>query len=93
MKKKISLFALVAITLASCSPKKETMTNPFFQAFDTPYGVPAFDKIAVADYMPAFTEGMKQQNTEIQAIIDNPDAPTFENTIAAMDYSGKYSIE
>ena len=89
MKKKISLFALVAITLASCSPKKETMTNPFFQAFDTPYGVPAFDKIAVADYMPAFTEGMKQQNTEIQAIIDNPDAPTFENTIAAMDYSGE----
>ena len=87
--KKISLFALVVITLASCSPKKETMTNPFFQAFDTPYGVPAFDKISVEDYMPAFTEGMKQQNTEIQAIIDNPDAPTFENTIAAMDYSGE----
>ncbi|HPE87546.1 MAG: M3 family metallopeptidase [Bacteroidales bacterium] len=64
------------------------MTNPFFQPFDTPYGVPAFDKIQTADYMPAFEKGMQQQNEQIDAIVKNSEAPTFDNTIAAMDYSG-----
>jgi len=86
--KKISFFALAMILLAGCVQKKETMTNPFFQPFDTPYGVPAFDKIQTADYMPAFEKGMQQQNEQIDAIVKNSEAPTFDNTIAAMDYSG-----
>lgn len=88
MMKKISLFALSVILLTGCVQKKETtMTNPFFQPFNTEYGVPAFNEIETAHYMPAFEEGMKQQNEAIQAIIDNKKAPNFENTIAAMDYS------
>jgi peptidyl-dipeptidase Dcp len=86
--KKISFFALAMILLAGCVQKKETMMNPFFQPFDTPYGVPAFDKIQTADYMPAFEKGMQQQNEQIDAIVKNSEAPTFDNTIAAMDYSG-----
>ena len=67
--------------LASCS-------NPFIEGWDTPYGIPPFDKIKTSHYMPAIKAGIKEQNAEIQAIIDNPEAPTFENTIAAYDRSG-----
>ena len=69
--------------LASCNS-----SNVFLQEWDTPYGIPPFDKIKLADYMPAIKAGMEQQNAEIQAIIDNEEAPTFENTVAALDRSG-----
>ncbi|MBO7604451.1 MAG: M3 family metallopeptidase [Bacteroidales bacterium] len=69
--------------LASCNS-----SNVFLQEWDTPYGIPPFDKIKIADYMPAIKAGIEQQNAEIQAIIDNQEAPSFENTIAAMDRSG-----
>lgn len=62
--------------------------NVFLQEWDTPYGIPPFDKIKLADYMPAINAGIEQQNAEIQAIIDNEEAPTFENTVAALDRSG-----
>ena len=75
----------MAIALTACSNKSQ---NPFLQDWDTPYGIPPFDKIAEADYLPAIKEGIAQQNAEIQAIIDNQDEPTFENTIAALDASG-----
>ena len=57
--------------------------NPFLQEWDTPYGTAPFSKIKTSDYLPAIKEGIKQQRAEIDAIIANPDAPTFENTIAA----------
>ena len=63
--------------------------NPFFTEYDTPFQVPAFDKIKKTDYLPAFIEGMKQQKEEIAAIINNKEDANFENTIAALDYSGK----
>ncbi len=63
--------------------------NPFFEEWDTPYGTAPFGKIKVSHYMPAFKAGIEQQSAEIQAIIDNPDAPTFENTIAAYENSGE----
>ena len=63
-------------------------SNVFLQEWDTPYGIPPFDKIKIADYMPAIKAGIEQQNAEIQAIIDNSEAPTFENTVAAYDRSG-----
>ena len=78
------LFAIAVIVAMTGCEKK----NVFFEEWNTPYGIPPFDKIAVADYMPAIKAGMEQQKAEIQAIIDNPDAPTFENTIAAYDASG-----
>lgn len=62
--------------------------NPLLAEFDTPFGVPPFDQIEYKHYMPAFLEAMEMQNAEIDAIISNEEAPTFENTIAALDYSG-----
>ncbi len=68
----------------SCSDTQ----NPFFAEFDTPYGVPPFDKIKTEHYMPAFIEGMRQDSLEIEAIANNPEPPTFANTIEAIEYSG-----
>ena len=62
--------------------------NPFLTEWDTPYGIPPFDKIQNSDYMPAILKGIELQNAEIQAIVDNPEAPDFENTVAAFDRSG-----
>ena len=56
--------------------------------YTTPYGAPPFDKIKVEHYMPAFLEGMAQQKAEIDAIVNNTEAPTFANTIEALEYSG-----
>ncbi len=66
-----------------------TDVNPFFVAYDTPFNVQPFDRIDEADFVPAFEEGMARQNAEIAAIVDNPEAPTFDNTIAALDRSGE----
>ena len=63
-------------------------TNPFLTEWDTPYGIPPFDKIKVSDYIPAIKAGIEQQNAEIQAIVENADAPTFENTIVPLELSG-----
>lgn len=62
--------------------------NPFFKEYDTPFGVPPFDKIKFEHYMPAFEEGIKRQNEEIAAIVNNFDEPTFENVIVALDRTG-----
>ena len=62
--------------------------NPFLAEWDTPYGIPPFDKIDNSDYLPAVKAGIAEQEAEIQAIIDNQEAPDFENVIAAFDRSG-----
>ena len=62
--------------------------NPLFSEFKTPYQVPPFDKIKEEHYLPGFKEGMTQHNKEIEAIVNNKKAPTFENTIEALEYSG-----
>ena len=62
--------------------------NPFFTTYKNKYGAPPFDKIKSEHYMPAFKEGIKQQQAEIDAIAESKDAPTFANTIEALDYSG-----
>jgi len=64
-------------------------SNPFFEEWTTPFQVPPFEQIDQGDYLPAFIEGMKQQNAEIQAIVSNTDKPDFDNTILALDQSGK----
>ncbi|MCL1095080.1 M3 family metallopeptidase [Shewanella kaireitica] len=63
--------------------------NPFFKPYDTYFGIPDFSKIKPEHYLPAFKAGIAQHKAEIQAIIDNPDAPTFANTIEAMEFSGE----
>jgi peptidyl-dipeptidase Dcp len=65
------------------------VTNPFFAAWTTPYEAPPFDLIETGHFRPAFDEALKLHAAEIAAIGGNPDAPTFENTIAALERSGK----
>ena len=62
--------------------------NPFFEAYNTPFDVPPFDQIVNAHYLPAFEEGMKQHLAEIDAIVNNSEAPSFANTVEALDKSG-----
>ena len=83
--KKLLLIVTAAVALASCATKEQ---NPFLQEWDTPYGIPPYDKIKIEHYMPAIQAGIAQQKAEIQAIIDNPEAPTFDNTVAALELSG-----
>ena len=64
-------------------------TNPFFAASPLPFQAPPFDRIHDADYEPALLAGMAQQEAEIRAITENPAAPTFDNTILAMEKSGE----
>lgn len=69
-------------------PDQQQLANPFLVEWDTPFGVPPFDKIELAYYQPAFDEAMRQHNGEIDAILANPSAPTFTNTIEALERSG-----
>ncbi|WP_084123335.1 M3 family metallopeptidase [Aquiflexum balticum] len=88
-KQMIAAIASVSLLLACEQSENENdMTNPFFEAYNTPFEVPPFDKIKNEHFAPALREGMNQQQQEIDAIVNNPDAPTFENTIEAMEYSG-----
>ena len=73
------------MTMSACT----TRVNPFLTEWDTPYGIPPFDEIQVDDYIPAIKEGIAQQQKEIDAITSNPEAPTFENTIAPYEESGE----
>ncbi len=84
----IAASACAALALnTSCTMDSKT-ENPFMAEYTTPYEIPPFEQIQYDHYLPAFEEGIKQQKAEIQAIINNPDTATFENTILAMDMSG-----
>ena len=83
--KRFFAIALAIFAMTACTNNR---TNPFFAEWDTPFGIPPFSQIADADYLPALREGIQQHNAEIQAIIDNPDAPSFDNVIAVFDQSG-----
>src|ERR1044071_510366 len=64
-------------------------SNPFAQPSTLPFETPDFSKIKDSDYLPALLAGMAQQKKEVTAIANNPDAPTFDNTVVAMEQSGK----
>ena len=61
--------------------------NPFYDEWQTPYGVPPFDEIKEEHYMPAFKDGMKEQLDNVNKIVSNADEPSFKNTIQAMEVS------
>ncbi|MDD3877727.1 MAG: M3 family metallopeptidase [Bacteroidales bacterium] len=88
MKKTTLLFLTIIIMITACKTKKEEVLNPLLAEFDTPFQVPPFDKIKNEHFMPAFEEAMKAHTLEIEKIANNEDAPTFANTIEALDYSG-----
>ncbi len=88
-----ALFALVALAAISCQSTKETQApvsdNVLLQPWTGPYGgLPAFDRMSLTDLKPALEQGMEANLAEIEAIANNPEAPTFENTIVAMERSG-----
>lgn len=82
--KKIILVSFVLSTIMAC-----TNQNPLLTEQNTPYGVPAFDEVKIEHYMPAFEKAIAENKAEIEAIVNNPEAPTFANTIEALDRSGE----
>jgi peptidyl-dipeptidase Dcp len=90
MMKKMMMAAAVALSFGACgSPDGKMNENPFFTEYATPFATPPFDEIKTGHYKPAFLKGMEEEMAEIKAICSNPEAPTFGNTIAALDQSGK----
>ncbi|HMA62389.1 MAG TPA: M3 family metallopeptidase [bacterium] len=72
--------------LTSCTSQEE---NPFFSEYGTPFETPAFNKIDEEDFLPAIKKGIEEHNKEIEAIVNNPAEPTFENVIVALEKSGQ----
>ena len=84
MNHRIITCILSATLLTACNMQN----NPLISESPLPYGAPQFDKIRNEHYLPAFEEAFRQGKQEIDAIVNNPDAPTFQNTIEALEYSG-----
>lgn len=90
MKNLSLILVLVTMVAISCTNQQGTeKSNPFLAEFDTPFQVPPFDKIDTTHFIPAFKAGIEQEKAEIDAIITNPEEPTFENTIVAFDQAGE----
>lgn len=88
----LALFAVAGVSckhLSTAGADNGEATNPFFEASKLPLQAPDFTKIKDSDYQPALEEGMKQQQAEIGKIADNSEAPTFENTLVALEKSGQ----
>lgn len=87
------LITAAAALLVSVAPTFQIMaaerTNPFLQPYNTVCNIPPFESITYADYMPAFEQGIKERNQEIEAIVKNRAVPDFENTILALEKSGE----
>jgi peptidyl-dipeptidase Dcp len=92
MKTKFPIIAVICFVAASCNQTANKMSdsaNPFFSEYATPFQVPPFDQIQEEHYLPAYEKGIAMHKQEIQQIINNPEEPNFENTIAALDRSGE----
>jgi peptidyl-dipeptidase Dcp len=86
----VAILALAARTAAADpQPAPPMPDNPFFSESTLPFHLPPFDRIMDSDYTPAFERGMADQLKEDDAIASNPDKPTFDNTIVAMERSGR----
>lgn len=84
----IAILSWLYINTPLTGQEKTDDSNPLLQPYNTPFNVPPFDKIKDEHYIPAFKEGILQEQKEIEAIINSPEPPTFANTIEAMDGSG-----
>jgi peptidyl-dipeptidase Dcp len=93
--KKLSIISVLFLLVACNSTEnqqheKPSDMNPFFvEKYDTPFEVPPFDLIKEEHYLPAFREGIKRQEAEIEVIVSNEETPTFENTLLALENSGE----
>jgi len=88
MKLHSALAALLLLMPFAAFADDRPATNPFFEKSPLPFEAPPFDRIKDSDYQPAIEEGMKRELAEVQGIANNPDAPTFANTIEAMEKTG-----
>ena len=89
MHRKIAIVMAAATVLGSGAGVAAERQNPFLTNYNTPYGIPPFEQITVADYLPALEEGIRRQKAEIREIVNNPAEPTFANTILEMERSGE----
>ncbi len=83
---KMMLLSTVALAAAGCANQSK---NPLLEEFDTPFGIAPFAEITIEDYREAMLQGMAEQKAEIEAILASTDEPSFANTIAALDQSGR----
>ena len=77
--------AATALSFSSCGNKKQH-ENPFLKPYETIYEIPPFEEILIEDYVPAFDAGIAEAKASIDSIVNNPEAPTFANTILPLDY-------
>ena len=84
MKAKLLIAGAVLAFFSSCN-----MGNPLLKESSAPFGAPQFDKISDEHYLPAFEAAIAEGKAEIDAIVENQEEPTFENTIEAMEYAGQ----
>ena len=92
MRKVAIIMSALTLALAGCSQSDVPASlagNPFVEEWNTPYGTPPFSKIELKHYEPAIDYAIEQNRKEIDAIVNNPEAPTFENTIVAMEQAGQ----
>ena len=87
--KKSILMAALSLTICGCTSQQQEQGNPLFSEFNTPHGIAPFSEITIDHYREGMLKGMEEQKAEIEAIINNSEAPTFENTIVALDQSGQ----
>lgn len=86
MKHRFLTAAAVALTMACAGPADmQARENPFLQPYTAQYEIPPFEQIQTADFMPAIQAGIAEQRANLEKIINNPDAPTFENTIMPLE--------
>lgn len=83
--RKLFTTMIAAACLSACTNRE----NPFLTDWNTPYGIPPFQEIQVDNYIPAIQAGIEQQKKEIENIVNNQDAPTFDNTILPLELSGE----
>lgn len=92
MRKQVIMLLAIATMLLACNKQKkqaDLADNPFVHPSETYMNAPDFTKIKAEHFAPAFDEGMRQHNEEIAAIVDNAEAPTFTNTIEALERAGQ----
>ena len=80
---------ILAMAFAACGCSGNKSANPLFNDFSAPFGIAPFAEITIEDYREGLLKGMEEQKAEVEAIIANPEAPTFENTIVALDQCGE----
>jgi peptidyl-dipeptidase Dcp len=88
MKKLLLIVTGILLMLGSCS-KQASNDNPLLTEWNTPFKVPPFEQVKLEHFTPAFEEAMKQHKAEMEVILSNPEAPTYENTVEASYYAGE----